>query len=359
MIKRGMLFLIISLQVALSVLKVEEENMKMGQVEVEFCNINEFTNLNYYLFCDTLLVTGPSDIENEYAILGNDICTIEEGKTAFQKFAGRYMEKSSTYFRYISSDCKWVITMEDVSEEYDNYMGRWRVFNEENKIMEMDREIRTMDSIIIIKEEEAYAVMDAKTNERLEELRHKLYLDGYEPNPVINKQGDLIAMAGFSNDKLVGIWNIKNETNVCFFSIESIQKNQSIKRRILQFWGDENEGKVIMQIGDRDFYEVSYPSGDMKYIGRDMYSLCYSPDGKYVAYSNCDLDDYYNFDEKDFDEVCAMPEGIYILEVETGRIAFVEQDSELDYQCRYLQWVEKESFNKTLEKDAIQMEEKP
>lgn len=360
MIKKGYIFLMIGLQVILGAFEPNKRSMEMEQSRNKFCDISEFEDLNYCLICDTSIITGPSDNEHEYAILGNDTCTIEEGKTAFHKFAGQYLEKTTTYFNYISPDCKWVVTMEDVSGKYDDYTGRWRVFYEGNKIMEMDKEIRIVDSIVIINKGKTYAVMDEKTNERLEELCHKLYLEGYDPNPVINEQGDLMVIAGLDNDKLVSVWNIKDGMNLWNLSTENVPENQSLTPKwILQFWGDKNEGKVTMKIGNRDFYEVSYPSGDMKYIGRDMFSLCYSPDGKYVAYSNCDNEDYYNFDDKDYDEVSAMPDGIYILEIETGRTAFIEQDSELSYASHRFQWVEKESFNKIIKKDAVRVEEKP
>lgn len=363
MMKKGCVFLIIVLQTILSGLKVGEENMKIEQNENNFCDISEFADLDYYLFCDTTIITGPSDLETRYMILGNDVCTIEDGEQLYQKFQERYTlnkERENSYILYISPDCRWVITKEDVSEEYDDYMARWRVFYEEKKIMETDEESSaTIAPIIVVKSGEAYAVMEKQMNTKLMVLADELYSKEYDPNPVINEQGDLAAVTGmWKNDKLVSIWNIYDGMEIWSFSIENIQADKPLRREILQFWGDENEGKVIMRIGDRDFYEVSYPSGDMKYIGKDIYSLCYSPDRKYAAYSNCDHDDYYDFDTKDFNEVKTMPEGIYILEIETGRTAYIEQDSELNYQCRNFQWGEKKSFN-NMKIEAIQMEEKP
>lgn len=39
------------------------------------------------------------------------------------------------------------------------------------------------------------------------------------------------------------------------------------------------------------FFEIRYPAGEVKYLGEYLYSLCYSPDGKYAAYSSVDYDD--------------------------------------------------------------------
>ena len=65
--------------------KMDKENMSTERNTIDVSSISEFTDLNYYLFCDTAVNTNVTDIEHDYAILGNGIDNIEEGGSILSK----------------------------------------------------------------------------------------------------------------------------------------------------------------------------------------------------------------------------------------------------------------------------------
>lgn len=80
--------------------------------------------------------------------------------------------------------------------------------------------------------------------------------------------------------------------------------------------------------------------------------MCFSPDGKYAAYSNVDYND--RFDIEPEEKAQMPPPGIYIREVETGKTAYVYWDPSrnpeedfMDY--RDFIWIEKEAFEEYME----------
>ena len=167
-----------------------------------------------------------------------------------------------------------------------------------------------------------------------------------------NEQGDLAA--GDKLDSLNDTW----ELAIC--DLENTEVLWTIYQGdklgyAYQIQGDKESGKVVYQLGNRDFYEYIYPSGEIRYLGKDMHFPCYSPDGKYIAYSSPDAEAFYGLNEEEAEEVSKILPGIYILEVETGKIAYIKQDiDDMDWADRLIgrgfQWVEKDNFEQIMEK---------
>ena len=143
---------------------------------------------------------------------------------------------------------------------------------------------------------------------------------------VIDENGQCIAAIRYEEypdqNPQLDIWEIAGEETVYSFSMQSIGKNYF---DIIQFYGNGGEGTIILQ-SCRDFYELSYPSGEIRLLGEDAYAISYSPDGKYLVYSSPDLEVKRSFDESDWEMTDGYKEGIFVREIATGRTAYVECD---------------------------------
>lgn len=87
---------------------------------------------------------------------------------------------------------------------------------------------------------------------------------------------------------------------------------------IVQFEGDDQGGWLTVQAGDF-FFRIEYPSGEVTYLGEYLYSLSFSPDGKYAAYTSVDYDN--GVDKYPVEDEQTPPPGIYVKEIETGKTA--------------------------------------
>lgn len=340
-----------SLLIITNTMKVEG-NGEVQPSEKDYCSISDFEDFHYYLFCNTNIGTTAGVNPTVNAFIGSEAETSEAGIELYQKFMepfradyqGRYMELCD-----ISSDARLVITEED--EEGNISPDKWRFFNGEiEKGQQKIGANRFPDSPFrIIKSGDTYIVVDEETvDEKADKFEDKT---GYRCVE-FNEQGNLAV--GRKYDSLHDMW----EMTIC--DLESAEVLLTIYQGdklgyAYQIQGDKESGKVVYQIGYRDFYEYTYPSGEIRYLGKDMYYPCYSPDGKYIAYSSPDGEACYDLDEKESGEVLRILPGIYILEMETGKIAYIKQDVyDLDWadrlDSRGFQWVEKDSFDQIMEK---------
>ncbi|MDE6388753.1 MAG: hypothetical protein K2L82_13225 [Lachnospiraceae bacterium] len=78
-----------------------------------------------------------------------------------------------------------------------------------------------------------------------------------------------------------------------------------------------------------------------------MYSVCFSPDGKYAAYSDVDYDNRVDMEQEERAKM--PPRGIYIKEIETGKTAYIYWDPSKNpeegfMEYRNFMWIEKEGF---------------
>lgn len=155
---------------------------------------------------------------------------------------------------------------------------------------------------------------------------------GYDCFTGINLEGNLFAE--FQDDyNLLTIREIENWTEQWSFSLQGIQEEvarirddigegDTIWVSIQQFEGNEKEGWVTVQADRSSFFRIAYPSGEVTYLGEYMYSACFSPDGKYVAYSsNADYDDEVDMEQEEYERMKKIcPPGICVREVEQGRL---------------------------------------
>ena len=202
----------------------------------------------------------------------------------------------------------------------------------------------------IIKSGGAHTVADGETFDgKVDRLYDQT---GYRPVK-FNEQGNLAAGTEIRYNEL-------NNTDTWEMSICDLESAEVLLTfyqgdkygYVWQIQGDKDSGKVVYQLGKRDFYEYTYPSGEIKYLGKDMYYPWYSPDGKYIAYSSPDMEACYGLDEAEADEVLRILPGIYILEVETGKTVYIEQyvkdADDIGFFTRTFQWVEKDCFEKVI-----------
>ena len=278
------------------------------------------------------------------------------------------METDITYVSYVSPDCKCVITNKWSEHET---MRTQIVFCEKEKVREKVNEIRVEDNpILTVKDGDSYREMDEEHYEMLSELKEESCVyEGYLPMWRINAEGNLLTGIR-DNFNLLTIRKIEDGTEQWSFSLrgiqeeaarirDSVQDGDTVLTVVQQFEGNEKEGWLTVQTGISSFFRIAYPSGEVTYLGEYLYSPCFSPDGKYVAYSSIDYDNGVTLEEEKYaDEyerlmrIC--PPGIYVREIETGKTAYIywdpDKNPDEDYmEYRHFMWIEKEGFEKYME----------
>lgn len=355
---RKVIILLIGILLMMSdLMRVNGENKKMGQDTNDFYSMSDFTDLNFYLFCDTAVNSNVSDIEHNYAIIGNRADNIEEGKELYKKFKDDFIVRNNIEKNmdivYISPDCKCAIA----EKKYETDMAtvglrRQMLFYGNDKKTDIISEYTSFSPVTVIMKDNVYERMEIQQYKKLIQLEDKCYLDGYLGGLIINESGDLAAAVKVkgSDYQQLDIWDINEDKVIWSFSLENIQ--DELWADAIQFFGNQKEGTVIVQCG-RSFYEVEYPSNKVKCLGKDMYSLCYSPDKKYIAYSSIDHEFGMSLSEDEMVETREMLPGIYLMEVETGKVAYIEMNIEwFNLNNRNFLWIEKESFEKYIENDG-------
>ncbi len=84
----------------------------------DYCSMDEFEDLDYYLFCDTQIHKGVADFESKPSIICSETQNIGEAKELYQEFRKKLPldseekdeEGEESNIVYVSPDCKWVIT---------------------------------------------------------------------------------------------------------------------------------------------------------------------------------------------------------------------------------------------------------
>ena len=130
----------------------------------DYCTIEEFEEMDYYLFCGTQIHksgTG-SGVERKPSIIYNDTKTIEEAKELYQRFreklplddekieSGENDEDERTEVLYASPDCKWIITTR--WSNYQNVVTTKLFVEKEETREEVFDGIEEITPIIIIKD---------------------------------------------------------------------------------------------------------------------------------------------------------------------------------------------------------------
>lgn len=335
------------------------------------CGMDEFADMDYYLFCNTQLHRDAGDFVSCPAIVGSQTQSMEEAKALYQAFKERlpleseqsYEEKIKTEeglmpwdgedvteVFYISPDCKWIKT--NKWSKFKN-ISTQRLFYEKEQVEERVSENGVIYPFLLVRDGEGYREMEKAAYEKL------LYLEtgGFLGNrATINAEGTLAA--GIRNWERITIREIESEEEIWSFALQGLQEETRKIRGdtqksgsvdyvwLLQFEGNAQEGWMIVQIGDSSFFRVDYPSGEATYLGEYMYSVCFSPDGKYAAYSDVDYDNGVGMEPEEAEK--CPPDGIYIKEIETGKTAYIPWYYDM-FACDFMEyrgfmWIEKEGF---------------
>lgn len=361
----------LGLLIALMIVSVSiEDDRKEDYIITEdYCSMDEFEELDYYLFCDSQLHQRGSSAGFTFkpSIIGSETKTIEEAKALYQEFSGRLpldsVEENNVF--YVSPDCKWVITNKWSSRKD---MSTQVLFYEKEKVREKVTETRgSVFPILIVKDGDSYREMDEEHYEKLLEMENITFYDGgYDDFHKINTDGKLLAGIQ-DNDSRLTIRRIEDGTEQWIFSLQGIreeverirddvQEKDIVLIKICQFEGDEKGGWLTLQAGCSSFFRIAYPSGEVTYLGEYMYSVCVSPDGKYAAYSSDDdYDSGIDMSEEEHEKMQKIcPPGICVKEIETGKTAYIywnpAKNSEEDYmEYRNFMWIEKAGFEKVME----------
>ena len=355
--------LVILYLMVIQAVKVKEDS-QLELLTKDFCDISEFTDLDYYLFCNTELHKDVSGFEYKQAIIDNETRNINEAKELYQKFRENLSPDDSwetAYVEYVSPDCRWAM----VTDWGDIYSGntarKQTLFYEKKKVLECEVPMYDTgyNSFVIVKNGDTYERLDKEYYEKYRELKSESFSEGFYGRLILNEEGNLAA--GVKKYVELVVKRIDNGTVLWSFSLDEIQNAVRKKRAgeqedagcfadVIQFVGDEEEGNIILQ-GEDSFFQIAYPSNEVTYLGECMYSLSYSPDGKYAAYSSVDYDNGVDMEPEEADRIAP---GIYILEVETGRVAYLywdpntEPDEEFMERRSFL-WIEKEGFERYMD----------
>ncbi len=352
-------------------MEAKTEETEKGCVPTgEYCNMEDLGEMDYYLFCNTQLNKGASGYEGKSSIINNNTQTIEAAKKLYLKFKEQLPledeeeengendgdEDERTEVIYISPDCKWVIT-----HKWSKFqtITTQILFYEKEKIREEVSKFSPGErQILIVKDGNVCKEMDEEQYRKLDEI---VRLNFYEARHYIlkgmNEEGNLIVT---TNDDfgLLTIRRVEDGTEQWSFDLQDIQeqvrkirddvqKGENNLVEICQFEGNEQEGWLVVQAGPSSFFRIAYPSGGVTYLGEYLYSPCFSPDGKYMAYSSVDYDNGVGMDPAEYEQT--PPPGIYVWEVETGKTAYMYWHPSIetgeDYmEYRDFMWLEKESF---------------
>lgn len=354
-----------------------KEDLRNYMLTKDYCSMDEFEDIDYYLFCSTQLHKGAGSFENRPSIIGSETLTIDEAKALYQGFLKKLPldqeeaeeegeEREERYVLYVSPDCKWVIT--NKWDEHKN-MSTQTLFYEKEKVKEKVTENVGQNfvyPIMVVKDQNAYREMDEEQYKKLSEMaRITFYDDGFNSLNRINAEGDLFAEEDMvaeinDDDSWLTIRKVEDETELWRFSLQGIreetarirddiQEGDIVLVLICQFEGNEKEGWLTVQAGSSSFFRIAYPSGEMTYLGEYMYSPWFSPDGKYVAYSSIDYNNGVGMEHGRPEEYAQTPpDGIYVREVETGKTAYIYWKPmwpEEDYmEYRNFLWIEKAAF---------------
>lgn len=334
----------------------------------DYCSIDEFEEMDYYLFCDTQISKGAGGCKGKPSMVNNGTKTIEEAKELYQRFREELPleeeidgkndsdrdERAEVF--YVSPDCKWIVTIK--SSEHSTICTQ-KLFNEKEMVREKASETRRgVQPILIVKDGNAYREME---EEQYRKLTEKIWLNFFEAGHsclnYINQDGNLFVEIG-DDFGLLTINKVEDGTEQWSYDLQTIQKEvgkirddvreeDQILVTVCQFEGNEQEGWLVIQAGPSSFFRIAYPSGEVTYLGEYLYSLRFSPDGKYAAYTSVDYDNGVGMDPMEYEQT--PPPGIYVKEIETGKTAYIYWDPfrnpEEDYfEYRDFLWIEKESF---------------
>lgn len=170
-----------------------QKDVQRYMVTKGYCDMDEFEEMDYYLFCGTQLhKRGSGDGSTcKQSIIGSETKSIEEAKELYQEFIKKLPidsveedeEGEFTYVSYVSPDCKCIITSK--WSEFQRIVTR-KLFYEKEEVKETVFDFQSGDfalySILIVKDGDSYREVDEEYYKRLWELRKESERnEGYSP----------------------------------------------------------------------------------------------------------------------------------------------------------------------------------
>lgn len=348
--------------------EIIEKDVNNYMLVKDYCSVDEFEDMDYYLFCNTMWGGDEGPMEYVPSIITSKTQTLEEARELYLKFRETLPldletedEEEKAYVSYVSPDCKWVVT--DKWAHFST-INTVTLFHEKEKVREKVNDAsKESNRILVVKDGNKYKEMDEAYYKKLEELKRiSVHQGGYSALWGLNAEADLI-VGTKDNFSLLTIRKVEDGTEQWSFPLQGIREEVKKIRNdiqdksvvtvlVRQFEGNEEEGWLTVQADRSSFFRIAYPSGEVDYLGEYLYSLCFSPDGKYAAYSNVTYEDGVDMEWEE--EKRVPPPGIYIMELETGKTAYIfwnsfENLKKDSVAYRNFIWIEKEAFEEYME----------
>lgn len=152
----------------------------------------------------------------------------------------------------------------------------------------------------------------------------------------LNEDGLLLARC--EGETEVFIYDLTN--NQCIFNFRQVTRaDKNSYLRLCQFRGNQKEGYLILE-DESGSYKLHYPSGELELLGNYMFNPSLSPDENYLMYTGINYGTWENLGWKsDNESYYNIPAGIYIKEINTGKVAYIALDEEprvMDFLVRWL-----------------------
>ncbi len=279
---------------------------------------------------------------------------LEDEKEKNRKSEGDEDERTEVF--YVSPDCNWIIT--DRWSKFQTVITKTLFYKKEKIKEKVFNGTDEIIPIIIIKDRGIYGEMDEQQYKQLSEIVWVNFYDTVHGSlKGMNAEGSLVTEVN-DDYSLLTIRRVEDGAEEWSFDLQGIQeevrrirddvqKGENSLIEICQFEGNGQEGWLVVQAGLSSFFRIAYPAGEVTYLGEYLYSPCFSPDGKYMAYSSVDYDNGVGMAPAEYEQT--PPAGIYVREVATGKTAYLywhpSRETGEDYlEYRDFMWLEKESF---------------
>ena len=212
----------------------------------DYCQLSEFTDMEYFILCETEKNVGVSDIEKYYAIYGENAVTLQQGQEFYRKYKDKFYaavdgnEDMDTGNKpeliYISPDCKWVISqkIDEGTEFPTGVMFNWTLYYEAGIKKQEENDSPYPFPFIIVKAEDGYKELEYyEQYEHLYKTRKDL---GYFGHFYLNEYGTQAA----AEKRFRQLDILDLETGEVLWEYSLAEKEDIYE--ILQFTGSQDNG---------------------------------------------------------------------------------------------------------------------
>ncbi len=358
--------------------------------------IIDLPEMEWGLFISTEFSWGASGSKaKRYAIYGDFIKTKKQGEDTYfalcEKILGRKLEQADytdweEANRGYEYQMEWVEIMDehivDCSSDLNQIIS-WKrndFLSEYGDMIWYENGERMLESkesyiygrnLILNKIDTKNTLIEFRTviEEVLQE-NFELYYDIYWSRPVweIDTSGEVMAVVNGKEGEADGIYvySVNSSKNLMYeLPIPIDEAKWPIQ--VSQIKGDIHGGWVIYTYGYETF-RMKYPSGEREKLGEYMFSASYSPDENYLAYctgneamwdswiiwAGVDESMIKNYVEPMKEEWEKIPQGWYVIDLETGEKSYIpvpywKYDADRPLYGGRCTWIEKDKLMELLE----------